>query len=476
MPEPTSAPASAPAPSTSVSLGSSTPSSSPASTPTSSPGSDTGDHSLSAAIDSLLSAPAPATGAGLEAGGTGDGAAAPAPAQSPVPSPEAPADTEPPPAAGEEGAVEVDDDGDDTDIDTAQTNEATPTNALDLKTPRGKRIYGGYKAYKALTEALGRDLTVAEAQDHIAAYSDKLAMEHEFADVAPTNPAAAANWLQYWHQTSPEGMANVARQMADYFANTGDKGAYVALAQPIINRYVNNLYNQATAEANPEIKKAMLFAARMVDWHTSGQYREDAALPTAPDALAQREQAVQQQWQQVQQFQQQQTVANQTYWNQQLDATNNSALEQAVVSTLEPLKSALPSRLYKAACNDFYGTIQQHLAKDVEGERIYNINRNRAAQRMSSEDQQALTGQFAQRAQRAATALKGQFLKEYGATAQRQSTQRHQALAAAATAGKAPQTAGAPISQSITSSNRQYTSKVERMEGTIDELLGVKKP
>jgi hypothetical protein len=429
--------------------------------------SDLSNQSMESAVDALLSG--------------SDAAAAPAPATEPTTGAEGAGANAPPEADGASAQVAPpvdaasdaadDPDAPDDDLEAAQADEGKPQNLLDLKRPRGQRIYGAYKQFKALTDALGHEPTVEEVQEHLAAYSDRLAMEDEFAS---GDPSAHVNFLNYWHGTNPQAFTQLAQQMPDYLAQTNQQ-AYVQLAMPVINRFLNQLYQNAQTEQNGDLKKALLYAARMNDWYLNGTYRDDANLPVVPDNLTQREAQIQAGLAQINQFQQSQAASAASQWSQALDNAHTSTVSNEVQKALEPLKSALPQRLYKAAERDFAEAIRDHIAKDVEGERIYNIQRNQAQRRMSREDLASLQSAYSQRVSRAVRALAPGFLKEAGIAAKTASTQRNAALQAAVTAGTAPSSAGAPVPQSILPTPKQYASRTEQMEASIDALLGLKR-
>lgn len=449
-----------------VSGGGSTPSS-VVSSPSSA--SDLSNSSLDSAVDSLLASPSSGEGASPTPS-TGDatpGATQEAPATDAGATSAAPAPEEQAPQTQAE--VDLDDpDAPDDDLEAVQADSATPQNLLDLKRPRGQRIYGAYKQFKEISERLGEELTPESAQAYKEAYSDRLAMEDEFAS---GDPAAQQNWLQYWHGANPQAFGSLMNRMADYLA-ASDANAYVAMAQPVINRFLNQLYVNAQREQNAELKKAMTYTARMVDYYLNGDYRKDEQLPRVPDNLTQREQAIQAQMNQINQFNRQQAQSQLAAWNQSLDSANDSALSAETTKALEPLKSTLTDRLFKAAERDFREAIRDHISKDVEGNRIYNIQRNQTMRAPTQDAVAALASAYSQRVSRAVRTIGPRFLKEAGVAAQKAATQRQTALQASADAGRGVQTQGAPTTQSVLPSPQQFASRGEQMEASIDAILG----
>jgi hypothetical protein len=423
-------------------------------------GSPASDSSLESTIDSLLASPTEET--------PGDGQAAQQ-SQPDVTSTSPQAEDAVVQAA--EDPADLPDDEDDTDLDAGIADTAKTANLLDLKQPRGKRIYGAYKQYKAISESLGRELTVEDAKQHMEAFTDKVLMEHEFTS---GEPASQLNFINFWNNTDPQAFAGVAAQLPEYLA-TQNQQAYNQMALPVVQRYINHMYVRAKQETDPNKQKAMLYMARMADWDLNDSYKSDDQLPNAPSAVAQQTTWVQQQLGQLQAQQAQQQAYQVNQWNQNLDSANNSALNAEISKIMEPAKANLPQRLFKAAEKEFAEAVREHLAKDVEGERLATVQRQQAQRRMSSDDIASLSSQYAQRASRAVRSLAPKLLKELGVQAKAASTAQHTALAASTAAGKAPNGAGAPVQQSIVPGQRQYASKSEQMESMLDGLLGVKK-
>ena len=444
-----------------------------------------GGADFDAMFSSVMSAPEPSTSADTSAPKADPVAAASAPAAAPAvpaatpaaapaaePTPEAPKPAEPEAdkAKPAEPVAIEDPEAEDAELEAAQATDAP--NILDLKTSRGKRIYGAYKAYKGFVEALGHEPTTEQIQEHYQAYTDSLSMEQEFLS---GDPAAQANFTAYWHGRSPQAFQQFASQLPEQLAQ-GDPAAYTALAVPVLQRYINAQYQLAANEADPDRKAAVLYHARMADWSINNRYRKDAEIASAPAVdpqLAAREQQVAAGLHQIQQFNQQQQWAAVNQWTQGLNQAVNSELDGAVDTALAPLKAAMPQRIFDAAKRDFTEAVKAHLSKDADGGRVFETNAARAKQRLSSEDFPALAGIFMQRASRAIRTLTPGFLKDAGVAAQVQSTQRHQALQAAAAAGNVPSAAGAPANQlPAPASQRKFASKADQMDAMLDEALG----
>lgn len=421
--------------------------------------------SLDNAVDSIL-APEPATP--VEATPQPE-VTAPTPDTPASPTVETPSTTET--ETPKEAAPEADEDNlDDSDLDAKLEDQTQAVNPLDLKSSRGKRIYQSYKQFKAISDATGEDLTVERVSAMRDAFVDREAMEYEFAAADPTK---TRNFVEFWNKTSPEGMTKMAETLPDTLAQV-NPGAYIHMALPVLNRYTNALYQRAQIEANPEIKESLLYAARMLDWDLNSKYRQDAEINTPQPQVDPRAAEVDRRYNEIQRFQQSQTETTRNSWITNLDETNSRMLDAESDRVLAPLKAAYPSETtYKAVRRDFIEAVIAQVAKDQNSEQLYQIQRNRALAKMSSEDIPAIAKHYEQRASRVIRALAPSFLKESGVAAKVQSDSRNQSLATAAAAGKGPQGQGAPVPQSITPTGR-FASKGEQMDAQIDALFGGK--
>ena len=421
------------------------------------------------AVDAAL-ATGDASASPADSGGdTGEASAPPAPPAT-QDAAAAPA-KEPAEAQQPEVAIEDDSDpDDDSATDAALADAAKASNLLDLKLPRGQRIYGAYKAYKGITDALGHEPTAEEVVGAVQAYTDQQMMLHEFGSL---DPKAQGNFIHYWNVTDPAAMQRVAAQLPEYLAQANPE-AYGNLGIPVMQRFIKHAYVRAQQETDPNVKQARMYMARMLDWDLNGQFANDQQLPqTGPtSAVSAREAQIQQQLVALQQANQQQMQRASAAWANDLYEANGSALTTSVEEALEPIKTALTGRLYQAAQKDFKEAVQQHLAKDVEGDRMYQIQWQKAQSTLSREDQERLASQFAQRASRAVRALAPKFLKELGVQAKANNDQRHAALAASAQQGKAPVGGGAPTQQSIAPTPKQYASRGDQFDDMLSGLLG----
>lgn len=425
---------------------------------------------LDSAVDSMVSE----FNAGIEAAHA-EPAETPAEVVPPVPGTTAepdPAKEADPNAVVEPAKPEVQDEvldpEDDSDLDKA-LDPAQKVNPLDLASSRGQKIYRSYKNYKAVSEAIGEDLTPERATALRDAYVDSELMKYEFAS---GDPARAKNFVEFWNQTSPEGMQRAAGIIPDTLAEKNPQ-AYMSLAVPVLSRYNNALYERAQGESNPEAKAALLYAARMIDWDLNGKYRADADLVAKPIVQADpRAQAVDQRWNEIQRYEQNQQETSRNSWATALDEANSSMLDAQSDKVLAPLKAAYSSdRVYQAARRDFIEAVITQVAKDQGGEQLYQVQRARAMARMSREDLPTLTKQYEQRASRVIRALAPGFLKEAGVAAVKQSQARNEALTSAAAAGASPQSGGAPNPKTVLPVAGNFRSQGEKFDAEFENIF-----
>ncbi len=341
-----------------------------------------------------------------------------------------------------------------------------------LEESRWKRVHGGYKWAQEVGKALGVvgedgrvDLTLFPSVDEIkgmrSAYSDRIAMEHDFSSADPQN---AQTFVTNWNKFSPDGMAAVARVMPDMLAS-GNQAAYVALAQPVMGRFLDYMY-KAPGVDTPELKQRLLDAARLTEWWMNGMpaeggYRTDQQIQGVPgqqqppDA---REQRLTQREQQIRDYEQKTVSAAWDGFATQVNASIKTTLDTEVDKSLASLKPLYPNEsVFKAVRNDFLSQFRQTLARDGVAQRQFEVAIEQARRTRSAEDQQALVTQYMTMARRALHTIRGPFVTNNSKGFKQASDARHTALQRSA-AKVGPTTAAAPRPQGI-------TTKLERRTG-----------
>lgn len=334
-----------------------------------------------------------------------------------------------------------------------------------LEESRWKRVHGGYKWAQEVGRALGvvgedgrLDLTLMPSVDEVkgmrTAYSDRIAMEHDFRSADPEN---AQTFVQNWNQFSPEGMATVARVMPDLLAK-GNQAAYVAMAQPVMGRFLDYMY-KAPGVDTPELRQRLLDAARLTEWWMNGMpaeggYRTDQQIVGGPGQQQQqdpREQRLTQREQEIRAYEQRTASAAWDGFAGQVNASIKTALDAEVDKSLAALKPLYPNEsLYRAVRNDFLQQFRQTLARDGVAQRQFEVAIEQARRTRSAEDQQALATQYMTMARRALHTIRGPFVTNASKGFKQASDARHQALQRSASK-VGPANAAAPRPQGITS-------------------------
>ncbi len=333
-----------------------------------------------------------------------------------------------------------------------------------LEESRWKRVHSVYKWGQEVGKALGLvgedgkvDLTLFPSVDEIkgmrTAYSDRIAMEHDFSSADPQN---AQTFVENWNKFSPQGMAAVARVMPDMLAS-GNQAAYVAMAAPVMGRFLDYMY-KAPGVDNSELKQKLWDAARLTEWWMNGMpaeggYRSDQQIQgvpgqqRVPDA---REQQLTQREQQIRAYEQRTRAEAWDGFAGQVNTSIKTTLDAEVEKSLAGLKPLYPNeQVYGAVRAAFVQQLQQTLKGDSVAQRQWDIAIEAAKRTRSAEDQQALVAQYMTMARRALHTIRGPFVTNASKGFKQASDARHAALARSSSK-VGPTTAAAPRPQGIT--------------------------
>lgn len=331
-----------------------------------------------------------------------------------------------------------------------------------LTESRWKTVHAGYKYTQEIGRALGLvgedgrvDISMfppaQEVQAMREAYSDRIAMEHDFASGDPQN---AAQWLQNWNSFSDKGMGAVAAIMPQFLA-ANQPQAYQALATPVLHSFLDYMYRMGTQQEDPQVRDYILNGARAAEWWlkggpNGGTYRTDQDIlkPQAPQpSPVERELAYSRQ--QLADIQQRNQQAQQEHFANSVNGVISQQMDSSIDQALAPLKAFYPNPVsYTAVRNEFMNRLQQQLKGDAIGRRQFAIAMERAQATRNQEDQQALVSHYMTMARRAVNAVRGKFISEASKGIVQNSNARHEQLAAAASK-VGPTSAGTPHRQSI---------------------------
>ncbi len=340
-------------------------------------------------------------------------------------------------------------------------------NPIDLNSSRGKRIYNGYKFFKAVEGELGVMPTVEEVKEYHRAHLERLAMESEFAS---GDPRSADNWVANWDRTSPQGMAGVSAALPERLIADRNFDAYNAVATPILNRFIGSLYDTAQAIADPESKARMIDAARIAESRLTGKFRSDEELTRVPDPMAARQSELDGKLAKIRDFETSQSYARSAAIVGEIDSSIGSFVSQTVEAAMAPLKTAYPSNpAYVKDCQRTFTEEAIKLADRSPSAEAYRREVEKAA-RGDAQARQRAVALYGSMVQHAVQTLARPFLKERIKSSEvvRASAARHAQLSKSVSQN-APQSAGGPS----TKSPNATAQKGESLESMMTRLTGV---
>lgn len=380
-----------------------------------------------------------------------------------------------PAVAGEIAAVPGEEDQQIEGVEGTQDQNAQDPNAAEqaeddgqkpaipnLDESRWKRVHAGYKWTQEVGKALGIvgedgrvDLSLFPSMDEVkgmrGAYSDRIAMEHDFASADPQN---AQTFIENWNQFSPQGMAAVAERLPEILA-TANQQAYQAMASPVLGRFLDFMYKAPQVE-DGALRQRLLDAARVTEWWLNGMpqqggYRSDQDIQTAtrPALVSPQEQSLAAREARVREYEQRTATAAWTGFTNAVNERIRADVSTEVETALKPLKPLYPNQVsYEAVRDRFQNQFQQALKQDTIGQRQFDVAVERARASRSEADRDQLTAQYVQMVKRAIHAVRGKFITEASAGIKQNSDARHSALQKSASK-VGPASAGAPRPQSV---------------------------
>ena len=340
-------------------------------------------------------------------------------------------------------------------------------NPIDLNSSRGKRIYNGYKFFKAVEGELGVLPTVEEVKEYHRAHLERLAMENEFTS---GDPRAADNWVANWDRTSPQGMVAVAAALPERLIADRNFDAYNAVATPVITRFIGSLYDTALQIADPESKARMIDAARIAESRLTGKFRSDEELTRVPDPMAARQSELDGKLAQIRQFESQRAYDRASSVVTEIDSSIGQFINQTIEANLAPLKTAYPSNpAYVKDCQRTFTEEVVRLADKSPSAEAYRREVEKAARGDASARQRAVN-LYGSMVQHAVQTLARPFLRERikSSDVVRASAARHAKLQSTVSQN-APQSTGGPS----TKSPNVAPQKGETLEQAMTRLTGV---
>jgi hypothetical protein len=344
---------------------------------------------------------------------------------------------------------------------------ADKPNPIDLNSSRGKRIYNGYKFFRAVESELGVIPTVEEVKEYHRAHLERMAMENEFAS---GDPRAADNWVANWDRTSPRGMAAVASVLPQRLVADRNFDAYNALATPVLTNFANLLYDKGKESTNADYQARLFDAARIVESLVTGKFRPDDELLKQADPMLDRQRELDAKLQQIRQFEQSQAQSRQTAIVNEIDSTIDQSIASMVEQALAPLKVAYPDNgAYVKMCQktfteDVVGAASRSPSLDAFRQEVARAaNGDPSAKQRAVALYRSIVGHAVQQLQRP-------FLREHIKSSKivQDSQARHAKLQQAAPVG-APQSTNTPSGRSMAPA----PAGKESLEQMMARLTGV---
>lgn len=354
--------------------------------------------------------------------------------------------------------------------DAKPADGETPTdkpNPIDLNSSRGKRIYNGYKFFRAVESELGVIPTVEEVKEYHRAHLERMAMENEFAS---GDPRAADNWVANWDRTSPRGMTAVASVLPQRLVADRNFEAYNALATPVLTNFANLLYDKGKESTNADYQARLFDAARIVESLTTGKFRPDDELLKQADPMLDRQRELDAKLQQIRQFESSQAQSRQTAIVNEIDSTIDQSIASMTEQALAPLKQAYPDNAaYVKMCQKTFteevvGAASRSPSLDAFRQEVARAaNGDPAAKQRAVTLYRSIVGHAVQQLQRP-------FLREHIKSSEivRASQARHSKLQQAAPTN-APQSTNTPSGRSMAPAS----AGKENLEQMMARLTGV---
>ena len=277
----------------------------------------------------------------------------------------------------------------------------------------------------------------------------------------------------------PEWLAQQAVR-PDGQVDAGYAQMYSRLANPILYRKEQALYSQAEAAADPELKRSLAHAAKVLEWQRTGRFRQDAqpgapAVQTQPDPYAAQVARLQRENEDLRQAHNRQSQTQAQVATQAFIRSTNAAIHAQVLSVADdamaPVKSAHSPEMYEILRDSFVAEIVANIPRNAPDRyREYFNAYERAERAPSSESSVALARMYNSMFAREAQSLRAKYLKMATTGQADASAQKHAALARAASQ-VSPTTASSAAPRIVPTTPAGATSD-EIRKSKLDQILG----
>jgi hypothetical protein len=347
-------------------------------------------------------------------------------------------------------------------VDAALGQNADPDDKVGelLATPRGKRIYSAFKAQQQLAKpdeegGIGHAPTPEQTREYFRAYVEAQTLANDF-------QSGTSEGIQRWaakffapqngqlSQIAAEQLINVLAQQ--------NQQAYIAAAQPVINRYasaaVNRFLQKMESATDDATKQGFWIAAQETHFDATGRYFDapPAAGQPAPQQQNQPHPAEVELRRLRQQLTEQQhsSVAQQaTAIMREIDTSFERALAADVDTALAPIKGKVPDVLYRGARTDYLNRVKESISRNQQALTLLNNSKTAVARQQARQEIPNLVRRFRQMALEPLRQFRAEYLNAAGHEAKAASDQRHAQLQQAASRTEPQATAAAPAQRDL---------------------------
>lgn len=335
-----------------------------------------------------------------------------------------------------------------------------------LQTPRGQRIYSGYKLVRQLMKppeegGIGRQFTAEEVRN----WHDSSASWEGFTTELRTPAAAesvAANLLDLAGPTAPALVNQFVEQLYQR-SNAGDPAAgdaYVRVGQRIGNDLINELVETARTESNPEWKSAFFGAAKVLKAYLTNRQEDlsdDLLNAPARDPLREREEAIRRREEELNRRTQGDVQSQWRNYVQetqtQADAQFRSAIETSLAGENNKFRNAVPKLVFEAMVDKFEKSVAAGVHSNTFAQNEFKRAFMNARAVFSKDPAQAKAAQakFTKTFMRYAAPLishqRGNYLREMATAAKQANAAIHNQRQQTAATVREPSAGAAPTQQ-----------------------------
>ena len=318
---------------------------------------------------------------------------------------------------------------------TETDSEGLKPEGVDVSDARWQRMVTSNKYAREVAKALELvdptdtnplDASVLPSATEIReAFDSRSALEAMQADFLSPDPQDTRNLIGQWNEVSPEAMQRFASELPGTLAQISP-AAYNAVATPVIQRFIDYMYEAAAAEGRPDMQKAILHGAQLAEWWATGGPNDGRYRPTeeiqrameqrTSDPLAQERARLAAERAQINQHYQQMEASNWNNFQGETNSTIDNKIDEMAERDLAPLKAAnIPDSHFQALKDSYVRNVHERVQANKSSMRLFNIHYEQARRTYSQNPndlREALVGEYLRMAAPAANAIKAKFVSQ----------------------------------------------------------------